>query len=635
MKKLLIFIFLLAGCLGALAQGIPTQAPYFLATVPDSTAYTVGAIGLNNDNQFTVRDGSGTFRLSIGGNNGLTRTFDNFQLGGSLIKNTSIPLSTFTLTLGSWTKLRQSGVEIGTGNTMTGTATFTHGTTSVNSGTLSAILAGESANVSGHGAVAAGRGTTASGNKSFAGGWYRTGTTAGRGPTASGHASFAFYVTDGNNTPGDGARAEGSAILGGWNSNIPASSHGSAIIGGNGIQARASDPFQTYVQNLNIAGVPDVLDTANHFLVREYSTGQIKTRPLSTLGNFWPLSGSGTTTGDVTIDGNNDLTFDNNSWTFGNRSAGSIGTRSMTVGTNNVVSGQNSAAFGFGNNVSEFQAYAFGNEITVSGQYASAFGFRSSATGTASYSFGNEAHATANYAFATGNAVTASGQSSLAGGQGVAGHHVIASGAAAFNWSSSGESQGSGHGALADRSAILGGQNHNIESGNTGAVILGGSGIKLTGTDYINHVAVPNLAIFSTPGDGGTDDLLTWNATSKKVGKVAQSNGTYTPTITEVANVTSHTAFSSVYSRVGDVVTVSGRVLITIDEMSTGTDIGISLPIASNFTASADCSGVAVASGSPVSGVEGHASGDYARIFFTSTSTGTAIYFYTFQYVVK
>lgn len=393
MKKLLIFIFLLAGCLGALAQGIPTQAPYFLATVPDSTAYTVGAIGLNNDNQFTVRDGSGTFRLSIGGNNGLTRTFDNFQLGGSLIKNTSIPLSTFTLTLGSWTKLRQSGVEIGTGNTMTGTATFTHGTTSVNSGTLSAILAGESANASGHGAVAAGRGTTASGNKSFAGGWYRTGTTAGRGPTASGHASFAFYVTDGNNTPGDGARAEGSAILGGWNSNIPASSHGSAIIGGNGIQARASDPFQTYVQNLNIAGVPDVLDTANWVLVREHSTGQIKT---------------------------------------------------MSV-----------------------------------------------------------------------------------------------------------------------------------------------------------------------------------------------TNGTYTPTITEVANVTDHTAFSSVYSRVGDVVTVSGRVLITIDEMSTGTDIGISLPIASNFTASADCSGVAVASGSPVSGVEGHASGDYARIFFTSTSTGTAIYFYTFQYVVK
>src|SRR5690606_19322530 len=39
---------------------------------------------------------------------------------------------------------------------------------------------------------------------------------------------------------------------------------------------------------------------------------------------FWPLSGSGTTTDDVTIDGNNDLTFDNNSWTFGNRSAGSI-----------------------------------------------------------------------------------------------------------------------------------------------------------------------------------------------------------------------------------------------------------------------------------------------------------------------
>src|SRR5690606_15719565 len=81
-----------------------------------------------------------------------------------------------------------------------------------------------------------------------------------------------------------------------------------------------------------------------------------------------------------------------------------------------------------------------------------------------------------------------------------------------------------GYGAKAEGSAILAGRNNNIESGNTYSAIIAGNGISLTGSSYQYHTAVSNLAIFTTPGDGGTDDVLTWNATTKKIGKVSQAS---------------------------------------------------------------------------------------------------------------
>jgi hypothetical protein len=61
-------------------------------------------------------------------------------------------------------------------------------------------------------------------------------------------------------------------------------------------------------------------------------------------------------------------------------------------------------------------------------------------------------------------------------------------------------------------------------------------------------------------------------------------SGTYTPTLTNTTNVAASTAFTCQYMRVGNVVTVSGRV--SIDPTSTGnTKLEMSLPIASNFAA--------------------------------------------------
>lgn len=56
-------------------------------------------------------------------------------------------------------------------------------------------------------------------------------------------------------------------------------------------------------------------------------------------------------------------------------------------------------------------------------------------------------------------------------------------------------------------------------------------------------------------------------------------SGTYTPTLTNVTNLSSSTAFSCQYMRVGDVVTVSGAASITPTSSGVVTRIGLSLPV--------------------------------------------------------
>lgn len=73
------------------------------------------------------------------------------------------------------------------------------------------------------------------------------------------------------------------------------------------------------------------------------------------------------------------------------------------------------------------------------------------------------------------------------------------------------------------------------------------------------------------------------------------ASGTYTPTLTSALNITGTTSGVSQWIRVGNVVTVScGN--IVVDPTSTGTtaQVGISLPIASNFTSDVQCGGTGV-----------------------------------------
>lgn len=68
-------------------------------------------------------------------------------------------------------------------------------------------------------------------------------------------------------------------------------------------------------------------------------------------------------------------------------------------------------------------------------------------------------------------------------------------------------------------------------------------------------------------------------------------SGTYTPTLTNGANVTSSTANPCSYQRIGNIVTVFGSVSITQTLASVAVELGMSLPIASNLGAVTDLNG--------------------------------------------
>lgn len=72
--------------------------------------------------------------------------------------------------------------------------------------------------------------------------------------------------------------------------------------------------------------------------------------------------------------------------------------------------------------------------------------------------------------------------------------------------------------------------------------------------------------------------------------------GTYTPIIYEIANLTGSTNSLCQYLKVGNVVTVSGEVVITPIDVAVLTKLDISLPIASTFTLINNCAGTAISS---------------------------------------
>lgn len=113
--------------------------------------------------------------------------------------------------------------------------------------------------------------------------------------------------------------------------------------------------------------------------------------------------------------------------------------------------------------------------------------------------------------------------------------------------------------------------------------------------------------------------------------------GTYTPTITNVANVDSTTANLSFYLRVGDLVFVFGY--LDVDPTaaaSTLTQVRISLPVASNLQALADLTGVAAGNSVNESGlILANTANDAAALNFLSATTASHAMSYVFGYRIR
>jgi len=117
------------------------------------------------------------------------------------------------------------------------------------------------------------------------------------------------------------------------------------------------------------------------------------------------------------------------------------------------------------------------------------------------------------------------------------------------------------------------------------------------------------------------------------------TSGTYTPTITNGTNVSANTPLVCNYSRIGNIVTVNGRVNITTTAAApTASLFEISLPISSDFTASADAAGVGSRLGTGVAYsaciIYGSIANNTAVVKFNSQQTTSAATTFCFQYLV-
>lgn len=170
------------------------------------------------------------------------------------------------------------------------------------------------------------------------------------------------------------------------------------------------------------------------------------------------------------------------------------------------------------------------------------------------------------------------------------------------------------------------------------------TGQQITAEVKDNSITEPKLAMNDSPSDG---EVVSWNATGgymewkatnyAEVGHdqtVTLASTTYSPSLTNTTNVAASTAFTANYTRVGNVVTVGGA--INIDPTATGnTVIGISIPVASNFTAQVDLGGVGSSATGEVGSIVADSTNDRATFQFTASNTANHTFSFMFMYIVK
>lgn len=138
----------------------------------------------------------------------------------------------------------------------------------------------------------------------------------------------------------------------------------------------------------------------------------------------------------------------------------------------------------------------------------------------------------------------------------------------------------------------------------------------------------------------GNADLDRWAKSIYDLLKNSIDYGTYTPvvspkTVSAGGNVISATAGVCQWMRIGDVVTVSGQLDADPNAANTLSQIGIQLPIASNFANASQCAGAASGSLSNESGViYADATMNRAELWWYPTSDTSRNMYFTFTYSI-
>ncbi len=112
------------------------------------------------------------------------------------------------------------------------------------------------------------------------------------------------------------------------------------------------------------------------------------------------------------------------------------------------------------------------------------------------------------------------------------------------------------------------------------------------------------------------------------------ASGTFTPTISNTANISTNTARTAQWIRVGNVVTFSGNVSISTTSTSISANFDISLPITSSFSTIYQAGGAGgMYNNTPIQ-VRSNNGSNTALVVFISNSTSTSDLSYTIQYEI-
>ena len=164
---------------------------------------------------------------------------------------------------------------------------------------------------------------------------------------------------------------------------------------------------------------------------------------------------------------------------------------------------------------------------------------------------------------------------------------------------------------------------------------------RTTSTSDANPVDRMVLTSTGLLGVGNTSPAERLDVTGniKASGNLSAANllsGTYTPTVTAVSNVASSSITAAAYTRVGDTVTVYGRVTIGATAANTDTQFRLSLPIATDITLNQRIAGVGASVQAGTFGlavaITGDATNDEADFRMRPTSTALIVYSYSYNY---
>lgn len=168
------------------------------------------------------------------------------------------------------------------------------------------------------------------------------------------------------------------------------------------------------------------------------------------------------------------------------------------------------------------------------------------------------------------------------------------------------------------------------------------------GTFYVGATAAANpdfvfsnnagTEIAAVMGDGRMYGRFLHNHPSSVGGTTNQyfASGTYAPIATNVSNVSGSSAVVAQWSRIGNVVTVSGSLNVTVANVAAVTQFRIPLPLASNLTSAGNLGGSIGRYNSETYGVSGDAANDAAFVDLPSSvlPSGSVPLTFNFTYLI-